>query len=102
MDSFTAARIGGTVVFYGMAGGEPAPVDPRMLMDTSKTLTGGDLWNVLTSLEERTSRSKQLFDWIVEGKINVQKPTTFSLKDGAKAHTLLESRKSTGKVLLKP
>ena len=25
----------------------------RMLMDTSKTLTGGDLWNVLTSYEER-------------------------------------------------
>lgn len=101
-ESFEAAKVGGTVVFYGMAGGDPAPVDPRMLMDTSKTLTGGDLWNVLTSLEERKSRSKQLFDWIVEGKINVQEPAIFSLKDGSKAHTLLESRKSTGKVLLKP
>ena len=36
-----------------MAGGNPAPVDPRMLMDTSKTLTGGDLWNVLTTFAER-------------------------------------------------
>lgn len=100
--SFDATRVGGSVVFYGMAGGDPAPVDPRMLMDTSKTLTGGDLWNVLTSSEERKSRSKQLFDWIVEGKINIQEPTIFSLRDGAKAHTLLESRKSTGKILLKP
>ncbi len=48
-ESFNATKIGGTVVFYGMAGGNPAPVDPRMLMDTSKTLTGGDLWNVLTT-----------------------------------------------------
>jgi NADPH:quinone reductase len=101
-ESFKATRVGGTVVFYGMAGGDPVPVDPRMLMDTSKTLTGGDLWNVLTSLEERKARSKQLFDWILKGKIIVQEPTVFSLKNGAKAHTLLESRKSTGKVLLKP
>lgn len=101
-ESFKAAKVGGTVVFYGMAGGDPALVDPRMLMDTSKTLTGGDLWNVLTSLEERKARSKQLFDWIIEGKINVQEPAVFSLKDGSKAHVLLESRKSTGKILLKP
>ncbi|MEH7250894.1 quinone oxidoreductase [Neobacillus niacini] len=100
--SFEATRVGGTVVFYGMAGGDPALVDPRMLMDTSKTLTGGDLWNVLTSLEERKARSNQLFDWIHEGKINVQEPAVFSLKDGSDAHALLESRKSTGKILLKP
>ena len=81
-ESFEVTKIGGTVVFYGMSGGDPAPVDPRMLMDTSKTLTGGDLWNVLTSFEERKARSKQLFDWIKEGKIKVKEPTVFSLKDG--------------------
>lgn len=100
--SFKATRIGGTVVFYGMAGGDPAPVDPRMLMDTSKTLTGGDLWNVLTSRDERVTRSHQLFSWIAEGRLKIADPTVFSLSDGAKAHELLESRKSTGKILLKP
>lgn len=102
MDSFAATRIGGTVVFYGMAGGDPASVDPRMLMDTSKTLTGGDLWNVLTSLEQRVSRSSELFDWMAQGKIRVSKPTTFALHDGQEAHRYLESRKSTGKILLIP
>ncbi|MFJ8260802.1 quinone oxidoreductase family protein [Rummeliibacillus sp. NPDC094406] len=101
-DSFQATRIGGTVVFFGMSGGDPTPVDPRMLMDTSKTLTGGDLWNVLTSFEERQKRSKQLFDWIIAGKLQLQSPTVFSLEEGAKAHDLLESRKSTGKILLRP
>ncbi|WP_026591552.1 quinone oxidoreductase family protein [Bacillus sp. UNC437CL72CviS29] len=101
-ESFKTTKIGGTVVFYGMAGGDPAPVDPRMLMDTSKTLTGGDLWNVLTTYEERKQRSNQLFDWITAGKLNIQNPTTFSLEDGAEAHHLLESRKSTGKILLIP
>jgi NADPH:quinone reductase len=102
MDSFAVTRTGGTVVFYGMAGGDPASVDPRMLMDTSKTLTGGDLWNVLTSKEERVTRSKELFRWIEEGKVKVSEPTTFALRDGQEAHQYLESRKSTGKILLLP
>lgn len=101
-DSFAATRKGGTVVFFGMAGGDPAPVDPRMLMDTSKTLTGGDLWNVLTSREEREARSKELFRWIEEKKVKVSEPTVFALEDGCKAHQFLESRKSTGKILLRP
>lgn len=102
MDSFSVTRIGGTVVFYGMAGGDPVSVDPRMLMDTSKTLTGGDLWNVLTSREQRVSRSSELFRWMEEGRVRVSKPTTFALHDGREAHRYLESRKSTGKILLIP
>ncbi|MGH0600847.1 quinone oxidoreductase family protein [Bacillus mycoides] len=101
-ESFKATKVGGTVVFYGMAGGNPTPVDPRMLMDTSKTLTGGDLWNVLTTYEERKQRSTQLFDWINAGELNIASPTTFALQNGALAHELLESRKSTGKILLTP
>lgn len=102
MDSFAVTRTGGTVVFYGMAGGDPALIDPRMLMDTSKTLTGGDLWNVLTSREERLKRSEELFGWLSSGDLKIAEPTTFPLSEGEKAHTLLESRKSTGKILLLP
>lgn len=102
MDSFQATRKGGTVVFYGMAGGDPEPVDPRMLMDTSKTLTGGDLWNVLKTREVRMERAAQLFQWLEEGKLQLASPTLFTLKDGNKAHELLESRKSTGKIVLIP
>lgn len=102
MDSFDATRIGGTVVFYGMAGGDPVHIDPRMLMDTSKTLTGGDLWNVLTSREQRLERSKKLFQWIADGSLSMAAPTRFSLSEGAEAHRYLESRKSTGKIVLIP
>lgn len=102
MNSFEVTRIGGTVVFYGMAGGDPVSIDPRMLMDTSKTLTGGDLWNVLTSHEQRVNRSSELFRWMKEGQVRVAEPTTFALQDGQEAHRYLESRKSTGKILLIP
>lgn len=102
LDSFEVTRTGGTVVFFGMAGGDPALVDPRMLMDTSKTLTGGDLWNVLTSRAERMARSNELFQWMEEGRVRVSNQTFFALHEGQEAHRYLESRKSTGKILLIP
>jgi len=100
MDSFEATKVHGTVVFYGMADGDPVHIDPRMLMDTSKTLTGGDLWNILISKEERLNRSNELFTWIANKQIEIQEPTVFELKVGKLAHDLLESRKSTGKIIL--
>ncbi len=100
--SLAAARTGGHVVFFGMAGGDPAPVDPRTLMDTSKTLTGGDLWNVLTNAAERRRRAAELFAWVRDGKLKVHIDSRFALADGASAHARLESRASSGKVLLIP
>jgi NADPH:quinone reductase len=102
MDSFASVRIKGTVVFYGMAGGEPPHVDPRMLMDTSKTITGGDLWNHITTHQDRIERSEALFAEVRTGRLRLDPPTTFALAEGAAAHKLLESRMSTGKILLLP
>ncbi|OIV43152.1 quinone oxidoreductase family protein [Flavobacterium johnsoniae] len=101
-ESFEVTKERGQVVFFGMAGGDPAPVDPRMLMDGSKTLTGGDLWSYLNSKEERIKRANQLFNWITEGKIKLSEPTSFKLSEGKLAHDYLESRKSTGKIILIP
>ena len=101
-DSLDAARIGGTVVFYGMAAGDPAPVDPRLLMDRSLTLVGGDLWNVLTTAHERQTRAAELFGWIQSGVVSLRVSQTYSLRNGAQAHRELESRQVIGKILLLP
>jgi NADPH2:quinone reductase len=100
--SFDAVRTGGHVVFYGMAGGDPPLIDPRMLMDTSKSLTGGDLWNVLRTPEDRRSRAAELFGRVREGRLKVHVAARFPLAEGAAAHAFLESRRSSGKVLLIP
>jgi NADPH2:quinone reductase len=100
--SIDAVKVGGTVVFYGMAGGDPKPVNPRVLMDGSKTLTGGDLWNVLTSHDERVRRASELFDLVRTGALCVPIAARFPLRDGARAHEFLESRSAIGKVLLIP
>lgn len=100
--SIAVTRTGGTVVFYGFSGGDPLLVDPRVLMDGSKTLTGGDLWSYLTSRQERIKRSTLLFSWIRDGFIKITDPVVFSLEEGRKAHEYLESGKSAGKVILIP
>jgi NADPH:quinone reductase len=102
MDSFKVTKECGTVVFYGMSGGDPVHIDPRMLMDTSKTLTGGDLWSYINSHEQRISRSKQLFNWILKGKITIKTPVKFNLSDGRAAHEYLENGDSSSKILLIP
>lgn len=101
-ESVAAVKTRGTVVFYGMAGGDPKPVDPRGLMDGSKTLTGGDLWNVLTTHDDRVSRANELFDLVRAGALQVPIASRFALSDGGRAHEFLESRSAIGKVLLIP
>lgn len=101
-ESIASVRNGGTVVFYGFAGGDPKPIDPRVLMDGSKRLVGGDLWNVLTSHDERVRRADKLFELIRAGALRVPIAKSFALSDGAAAHTYLESRSAIGKVLLVP
>jgi NADPH:quinone reductase len=101
-DSFEVTKECGTVVFYGMSGGDPQPVDPRMLMDTSKTLTGGDLWSYLTSETERNNRANKLFEWIISGDVKIKEPVNFKLSEGKKAHEFLENGKSSSKILLIP
>lgn len=102
LQSLSVVREDGTVVFFGFAAGNPPRIDPRLLMDGSKTLTGGDLWTYLNSKEERMTRSAGLFEWIERSVISATPSATFALKDGAEAHRFLESRKSTGKILLIP
>jgi NADPH2:quinone reductase len=101
-DSLALARTGGTVVFYGMAAGDPDPVDPRVLMDRSLTLVGGDLWNVLTSADSRQQRADRLFGAVRSGGLAVAIAARVPLREGARAHALLEGRGSAGKVLLIP
>jgi len=92
----------GHVVLFGMAAGDPPPVDFVDLLAHSKSIVTGDLWDFLTSPEERQRRAERLFDYIRDGRIVVPDPAVFALHDGKQAHDLLESGRSAGKILLQP
>ena len=100
--SLAVTKKRGQVVLFGLAGGRLDLGNPLWIIAHSKTITGGDLWDYLTSREERIKRSEQLFAWINAGKLKPPLPTVFQLADGKMAHDHMETRKSTGKVLLMP
>jgi NADPH2:quinone reductase len=100
--SISVTKIFGQVVLFGLAGGKLELGNPLWIIAHSKTITGGDLWNYLTSAAERRKRADQVFAWIIGGKIKVSPPTIFKLSEGKMAHDFMEERKSAGKILMVP
>ena len=58
--------------------------------------------NVFVAKREDLERNaNQLFDLVREKKLNVRVHEVYPLADAARAHTDIERRKTTGKLLLK-
>lgn len=91
----------GKVVLFGMAGGDPKKIDALKLLEQSKSIMTGDLWDYLTSREERQFRFSRLVKYFSDGKIVINDPKIFSLSEGRKAYALLESGQSNGKILMR-
>ena len=51
--------------------------------------------------EDLEKYSNELFDLVTSGKLDVRVHNVYSLADAGKAHADIESRKTTGKLLLK-
>ncbi|MNR17661.1 Quinone oxidoreductase 1 [compost metagenome] len=100
--SLAVTKTLGQVVLFGLAGGKLELGNPLWIIAHSKTITGGDLWNYLTSRAERIRRSEKFFEWVISGQIKISPPTVFNLSEGKKAHDFMEGRKSTGKILMVP
>lgn len=100
--SIEAARPRGVIVTYGMSDAPPGPVDPLVLMQSSKALRGAELWDYLDSAAERARRSARLFAALSSGILQVPPIETFALSDGRRAHQRLEDRSFSGKVVLIP
>ncbi|HEX9654222.1 MAG TPA: zinc-binding dehydrogenase, partial [bacterium] len=93
----------GMMVLFGQSSGPVEKIDPAILnAKGSLFLTRPTLFHYIADRAELTQRANEVFGWIKEGKIKLRIDKTFSLKESAEAHSYLESRKSTGKILLTP
>lgn len=93
----------GMMVLFGQSSGPVSPIDPQLLNQKgSLYLTRPSLNSYTASPDELLKRSSEVFGWIREKKLNLRVGAEFPLKDAARAHRDLESRKTTGKVLLIP
>jgi NADPH2:quinone reductase len=96
-----AAAIRGNVVIFGAASGPADPIQPNGLMQKSLTISGGSLFNYLLSQEELQMRAKAVLEGITKGWLKLKVDHVYPLNQASEAHSRLESRQTTGKVVLK-
>jgi NADPH2:quinone reductase len=93
----------GRMLTFGMASRTaPTPVHPGSLMHGSKTISGFWLANCFGKKELMNDVIDELFGLIVAGKLKPVIGATYPLDQATEAHTLMLSRGTTGKVVLKP
>ena len=101
--SLASLRRRGTLVLFGGSSGPVPPVDPQRLNAAgSLFLTRPTLDDYIATRDELDWRARELFDAVRAGELDVRVGATFPLADAADAHRALESRSTTGKVLLLP
>ena len=71
------------------------------ILGAAATWNKGPAYHVYTPMLHRT-HSAQLFDWIARGLRNVRIGGTYPLAEASRAHADMESRTTTGKLLLIP
>ncbi|MBM3942804.1 MAG: quinone oxidoreductase [SAR202 cluster bacterium] len=92
----------GYMVLYGQASGPVPPVDMRLLGNGSLFLTRPGLGHYTASRQELEQRAGDVLNWIQSGKLKLRVEHVFPLSKAAEAHKQLESRATTGKVILVP
>lgn len=99
--SMNALRKRGCLALYGEASGLVPPLDVRMLvMRGSLYLTRTGLDAHVATREEFMERTKDLFDWMMAGKIRCDVFKKYPLTEVSAAHNALEGRQTTGKLLI--
>ena len=100
-DSFKCLKKHGTVVSFGQSSGMYKSLQMSDLMTGSLHLTRPTLFHFYADRNWLLQSSALLFEMIELKKIKFQNVTEYPLEEVAQAHTDIESRKTTGSVILK-
>jgi NADPH2:quinone reductase len=93
----------GMMVLYGQSSGPVGAFDPQLLNQKgSLFLTRPSLGHYVATRAELLERASAVLGWVADGSLNVRVGHEFPLAAAAEAHTELEARRTTGKVLLIP
>ncbi len=101
--SLTCLRPRGTMVLFGGSSGAVPPFDLiRLSTLGSLFVTRPTLKDYIASRDELAARAAQVFQWLADGSLSLRIEHTYTLRNAAQAHRDLESRNTTGKVILTP
>ncbi len=91
----------GTLILFGQSSGPVGPVDPaRLQQGGSLMLTRPRLTDFIAAPEELAWRSSEVLDLVANGTLDVRIHARYSLNEASDAHRALESRRTSGKLLL--
>jgi NADPH2:quinone reductase len=102
-------RTRGDLVLFGMASGQPMPLDISRLSGITGTNNRGSLFvtfastgnGYITTVEQLRAYAAELFDEIIQERLRLRIAEVFPLEQAAQAHRLLESKAASGKLLLR-
>ena len=101
--SLDCLRMRGYMVLFGQSSGPVPPLAPQVLNQKGGLfLTRPSLVQYTATREELMWRAESLFSWIGQDNLSVRIGGAYALSDAAQAHKDLESRKTTGKLILIP
>lgn len=101
--SIDSLRPRGLMVSYGNASGPVPPVAPLLLNQKgSLFLTRPTLAHHCVDRDELMWRAGDVLNWVRSGALQLQIEKTYPLSQAAQAHIDLESRRTSGKLLLIP
>lgn len=99
--SLASLRPRGTLVLFGGSSGQVPPFDlQRLSAGGSLFVTRPTLGHYIATDAELHSRGDELLTAVAAGTLDVRIGARFPLPDAAAAHTALEGRATTGKVIL--
>ncbi|KTE25752.1 MULTISPECIES: quinone oxidoreductase [unclassified Sphingopyxis] len=91
----------GTLALFGPLMEPLPPIDPFSIPKSIK-ITYPVVMHHVRNRDALLARSRQLFDWMRSGQLRLHVGQSYPLAAAADAHRDIESRRSTGKLLLKP
>src|SRR5690606_4011680 len=93
----------GMMVSFGNASGAVPPVNLGILAAKgSLYVTRPTLASYIATRTDLVERANSLFDAVRSGKVKIETTGRYKLADAAQAHRDLESRKTTGSIVLLP
>ncbi len=102
-ESLASLRPRGMMVLYGQSSGPVPPFDlGRLGRGGSLSITRPTLHHFVATRDELTRRAGEVLGWVAEGTLSVHIGGRYPLAEAATAHTDLQSRRTTGKLLLIP
>jgi NADPH2:quinone reductase len=101
--SLNCLRPRGLLALFGASSGPVPPFDLGELNHKgSLFVTRPTLWHYIATRAELEWRSGDVLGWVASGELKLRTEFTYSLSDAAQAQADMESRKTTGKILLVP